>query len=68
MNALSLFMLISMILLSPIAIVVIHIICKVLQSFGTNPYYCPPSPKERKKVHEQAFQPVILTFHNKSIS
>lgn len=65
MNALSLFMLTSMILLSPIAIVVIYIICNVLQSFGTNPYHCPLSPRERKKVREQAFLPIITTHDNK---
>ena len=58
---LTLFLLIHLILLAPIAIIVAYAILKLIQNLEAK-------PQERKRTLVQAFQPTITSFHNKSTS
>ena len=65
---LTLFLLIHLILLAPVAIIVAYAILKLIQNLEAKPFSCQLSPRERKRTLVQAFQPTIIAFHNKSTS
>ena len=63
----TLFLLAHLILFAPIIILFAYIIISItkdLQRLEDDPYRCPLSTEERKKVREQAFQTDITAFNN----
>lgn len=67
----TLLLLAHLILFAPIIILFAYVIISIfkdLQRLEDDPYRCPLSSEERKKVREQAFKTDIATFHDKPAS
>lgn len=65
----TLFLLAHLILFAPIIILFAYVIISIFKDLQRlededDPYRCPLSPEERKKVRDQAFQTTTTTFNN----